>query len=116
MPVVPAPERSPVRRLLLLGVAIVAVAIGFVTEWRYVLAPLLAFAVLSWLLASLRVLAPGGADPNEHDEVPPMDPGARTLFWCEECGTEVLLLVRGTTRAPSHCGQRMHERTEILNN
>jgi hypothetical protein len=39
----------------------------------------------------------------------------RTLFWCEECGTEVLLLVRGTDRAPSHCGQRMHERTELTN-
>ena len=33
---------------------------------------------------------------------------------CPECGTEVLLLFRGTPRAPSHCGQRMTARTEIV--
>jgi DNA-directed RNA polymerase subunit RPC12/RpoP len=44
----------------------------------------------------------------------PVSANERTVFWCEECGTEVQLVVRGTQRAPSHCGQRMNERTELL--
>ncbi|GGI02975.1 hypothetical protein [Egicoccus halophilus] len=105
--------------LLLIPAAGLAVAVGVLFGWRWVLAPLLGWAMLTWLLASLRVLgrdakAPGMPDEDEL-EVAPVGSGERTLFWCEECGTEVLLLVRGTSRAPSHCGQRMHERTEILN-
>lgn len=102
--------------LLLLPAIAIAVVIGVNAGWQWVLAPLLAIALLRWSIASLRVLVtdarhletdPGGDMPVGADE--------RTLFWCEECGTEVLLLVRGTSRAPSHCGQRMHERTEIRN-
>ncbi len=102
--------------LLLIPAAAVAVVIGVNYGWQWVLAPLLAAVLLRWSIASLRVLVTdakhleaeaGGAAPVGSDE--------RTLFWCEECGTEVLLLVRGTSRAPSHCGQRMHERTEIRN-
>jgi hypothetical protein len=103
--------------LLLIPAALVAVLVGVNFGWRWVFAPLLAYALLTWSIASLRVLvtdgrgAAGGGD----DEPVPVNADERTLFWCEECGTEVLLLVRGTPRAPSHCGQRMHERTEILN-
>jgi hypothetical protein len=62
------------------------------------------------------VLVTDGRHGGASGDVPaPVGPDERTLFWCEECGTEVLLLVRGTARAPSHCGQRMHERTEIPN-
>lgn len=102
--------------LLLIPAVAVAVVIGVNYGWQWVLAPLLAAVLLRWSIASLRVLVTdakhleaeaGGAAPVGADE--------RTLFWCEECGTEVLLLIRGTSRAPSHCGQRMHERTEIRN-
>ena len=102
--------------LLLIPAVAIAVVVGINAGWQWVLAPLLAAALLRWSIASLRVLVtdakhleaePGGAAPVGTND--------RTLFWCEECGTEVLLLVRGTSRAPSHCGQRMHERTEIRN-
>jgi hypothetical protein len=105
--------------LLLIPVAAVAVLVGLNFGWQWVFAPLLAYVLLRWSIASLRVLVTdakhlGGVD--EDGAVPtPVGTNERTMFWCEECGTEVLLLVRGTTRAPSHCGQRMHERTEILN-
>jgi hypothetical protein len=95
----------------------VAVAVGVLFGWRWVLAPLLGWVMLTWLLSSLRVLGKDARAPGMPDEevvATPVSTSERTLFWCEECGTEVLLLVRGTARAPSHCGQRMHERTEIL--
>lgn len=102
--------------LLLIPAVAIAVVIGLNFGWQWVLAPLLAYALLRWSIASLRVLVTDarhlGADPSTAS---PVGGDERTLLWCEECGTEVLLLVRGTSRAPSHCGQRMHERTEILN-
>jgi hypothetical protein len=42
-----------------------------------------------------------------------IDAGSRIVFRCQECGTEVLLLVRGSEAPPRHCGERMHEREEI---
>lgn len=104
--------------LALVPVAIAAVLVGVNFGWQWVFAPLLAAALLRWSIASLRVLVTDAKHMRD-DEVLDREGGApvsdheRTLFWCEECGTEVLLLVRGTSRAPSHCGQRMHERTEI---
>ena len=101
--------------LLLIPLAAVAVLVGINLGWQWVLAPLLGLFMLRWLLGSLRALV-GDAKHLEAEQAEPQAVGSdeRTLFWCEECGTEVLLLIRGTTRAPSHCGQRMHERTEIL--
>ncbi len=103
--------------LLLIPAVGLAVAIGVLFGWKWVFAPLLAAVLLRISLASLRSLVPG---PEEADAAAvvatPVRDDERTLFWCEECGTEVVLLVRGTERAPSHCGQRMHERTEVRNN
>ena len=102
--------------LLLIPAVALAILVGINAGWRWVFAPLLAYALLRWSIASLRVLATDAKqDRDEEVEPTPVGSDARTLFWCEECGTEVLLIVRGTSRAPSHCGQRMHERTEILN-
>jgi len=39
--------------------------------------------------------------------------GMRITFWCEECGTEVLLLRKGSEAAPRHCGEAMVRREEI---
>ena len=101
--------------LLLIAAALVAVFVGLTFGWQWVLAPLLAGVLLWFLLGSLRALVTDARtlEAAEGGEPTPVAPGERTLFWCEECGTEVLLLVRGSARAPSHCGQRMHERTEI---
>ena len=102
--------------LLLIPLAVVAVLLGVNLGWRWVLAPLLAGGLLWLLLGSLRTLVTDvrAVEARESGSQPiPVSPEDRTLFWCEECGTEVLLLVRGSARAPSHCGSRMHERTEI---
>jgi hypothetical protein len=102
--------------LLLIPAALLAVLVGVNLGWRWVFAPLLGYALLTWLLTSLRALVADGRDGAAAAADPePVSGDERTLFWCEECGTEVLLLVRGSARAPSHCGQRMHERTELLN-
>ena len=100
-------------RTLVLVVAVpVSIIVGIVYGWRFVFAPLLAAALLSWSLASLRVLV---QDAQDDDGVPAVQDGPeRTVFRCAECGTEVLLLYRGTPKAPSHCGQRMVARTEIV--
>ena len=99
--------------ILLIGVA---VAVGVTAGWQWVAAPLLAAVLLWWSIGSLRALVADGRRGETLESGPvPVGAHERTLFWCEECGTEVLLIVRGTPRAPSHCGQRMHERTEILN-
>jgi hypothetical protein len=104
-----------VRLLILLVLVIVAVLVGASAGWRWVAAPLLGAAVLTWLLASLRVLVHDGRHrPDDEGPLDVIGSGERTLYWCEECGTEVLLLVRGSRRPPSHCGQRMHERTEMV--
>ena len=105
----------PTRRIrtLLFVIAIPAAPIvGIVFGWRYVFAPLLAAALLSWSIASLRVLV---QDAQDDDGVPAVQDGPeRTVFRCAECGMEVLLLYRATPKAPSHCGQRMVARTEIV--
>ncbi len=104
------------RWLLLIVVTGIAAVVGVTVGWQWVFAPLLGAALLRWSIASLRALVHDARDLEEMEAAPdPVSSDERTLFWCEECGTEVLLLVRGAPRAPSHCGQRMHERTEILN-
>ncbi len=104
--------------LLLIPAVLLAVVIGLNLGWQWVLAPLLAYLLLRVLLGSLRALITDARTLEAHEDTraqpQPVGADERTLFWCEECGTELLLLVRGTPRAPSHCGQRMHERTEIL--
>lgn len=106
-----------VRLVLVLVVAVAAVLVGINLGWQWVGAPLLGWFVYRFVIGNLRGLAHGArmGAPDEDEVVAggPAHPDERTVFWCQECGTEVLLLVRGTTRAPSHCGQRMHERTEI---
>jgi len=100
------------RRPLLLVSLPFGVVVGIVYGWRFVLAPLLGLAFLSWAIASLRVLVHDAADD---DGAPAVEEGPeRTVFRCAECGTEVLLLHRGTSRAPSHCGQRMVARIELV--
>ena len=82
----------------------------------FVFAPLLAIAILWVGLGALRSLHTGagmGHVPSGDPE--PVDPAVeRITYWCAGCGAEVLLLVRGTETPPRHCGERMHERVEIL--
>lgn len=99
---------------LWVGIALVplSLAVGIVYGWRWILAPILALGLLRWSIASLRVLITDAADDTG---LPEIEEGPeRTVFHCPECGTELLLLYRGTPRAPSHCGQRMTPRIEIV--
>ncbi|HVL33862.1 MAG TPA: hypothetical protein VM600_09820 [Actinomycetota bacterium] len=57
-------------------------------------------------------VAAGGADPLP--VAPP--PDVRITFWCENCGTEVLLLRRGSESPPRHCGESMIRREEVSHN
>lgn len=93
--------------------AIVWVALGP----KFVLAPVLGLAVYAWGTATLRSFRRGahGADLDElgREPEPVSSDDERTLYWCEECRTELLLVVRGNGQPPRHCGSRMHERIEL---
>lgn len=93
---------------------VVGIPVGIVFGWKFVLAPLLGYLVWRWATATMRSMAAGAPGTDEEPPAAVTDDD-RTLYWCEECGTELLLLVRGSGTAPRHCGTRMHRRTEILN-
>jgi DNA-directed RNA polymerase subunit RPC12/RpoP len=104
------------RRLLLSLLLILAFLLGNNLGWKYVFAPMLGWAFISWAFASMRSMASGGTPSavegsNEPERVSPRE---RVLYWCEECGTELLLLIRGSGTNPRHCGTKMHERAEVL--
>lgn len=103
------------RRLLLVLIAVAVLVIGTQVGWRIALAPLLGLAIWVWMRATMRsFLSHGSTGITAADEPEPVPVDERTLYWCEECGTEVVLTVRGSGLAPRHCGTKMHERSEIL--
>jgi hypothetical protein len=55
-----------------------------------------------------------GAGGAPLESVKPLPEGVRILFWCDTCGTEVLLLRAGNENPPRHCGEPMMRREEIL--
>lgn len=104
------------RLVLLAATAAVALWAGNTHGWKWVLAPLLGYAIIRWAFATFRSMVHDGQALAGDDPAPaPVREDERTLYWCGECGTEVLLLVRGSGAPLRHCGTRMHERTEILN-
>jgi predicted RNA-binding Zn-ribbon protein involved in translation (DUF1610 family) len=40
-------------------------------------------------------------------------PDVHISYWCEACGTEVLLMREGSDAPPRHCGEPMIRREEI---
>lgn len=103
------------RLLVLLLVVAAVVLVGSQVSWRLALAPLLFLAIWTWARATLRSFVQHGQTgvtaTDEPEEVP-LD--ERTMYWCEECGTELVLTVRGSGLPPRHCATRMHERSEVL--
>lgn len=62
-------------------------------------------------LGSVRSL---GRKPHAtFDEPLEAAPDARIIFWCQACGTELLLLRKGSEKPPRHCGEAMVEREEV---
>jgi DNA-directed RNA polymerase subunit RPC12/RpoP len=98
--------------LVALGAATALVVFGQVPA-AYVFGPLLGLGILRIGLASFGSLR-AGADYIPDGPPVPIDPAReRVVYWCAGCGAELLLLVRGTTMAPRHCGERMTERAEV---
>jgi hypothetical protein len=87
---------------------------------RVFFAVLIGLAILFVGLGVLRGFAmprrgagtPGSPPPLEVAK--PVAEGLRILYWCENCGTEVLLLRAGSEAPPRHCGEPMTRREEIL--
>jgi hypothetical protein len=46
-------------------------------------------------------------------EPEPAPPDVRITFWCQECGTELLLIRQGSEAPPRHCGEAMARREEV---
>jgi hypothetical protein len=47
-------------------------------------------------------------------EIKPVPAGVRIVYWCETCGTELLLIRAGSENPPRHCGEHMTRREEVL--
>ncbi|HKJ57044.1 MAG TPA: hypothetical protein VJ978_13775 [Nitriliruptoraceae bacterium] len=94
----------------------VAGIVGTQFGWKWVLAPLLGYAFIRWSIGSLRAMTADGR-ATAHLDAPqprPVRRSERVLYWCEDCGTELLLVVRGTGKPPRHCATAMHEREELV--
>lgn len=93
------------------GLALAAVG---VIGYEVVLAPLLGLFIFTVGAASLRSLRTG-ADHIPDRPPEPVDPREeRVSYVCTGCGAELLLVVRGTPVPPRHCGEKMHERRQVL--
>jgi hypothetical protein len=103
------------RFMKLVVVAAVVVVLGTQIGWRWTLAPLMGLAIWAWARATLRsFIQHGSTGIAAADEPEPVGLDERTMYWCEECGTELVLTVRGSGLAPRHCATKMHERSEVL--
>jgi hypothetical protein len=101
------------RFLWALGAGVLLLAFLSPVPTEYVLAPLLGLAIWRVGVASLASFR-RGADHIPSGEPVPVDfEVERVVYWCQGCGAEMLLLVRGTESAPRHCGERMTERREV---
>lgn len=103
--------------LLLVAVAAIGLSAIIVVAWgwKFLLAPLIGALVWAWGTATLRSFrrgAHGVGSPGDADDGPTDVPG-RTLYWCEECNAELLVVAAGTGLPPRHCGARMHRRQEV---
>ena len=100
----------------LVALALTVALVGWVTGAYpavYGLAPLLGLAILRVGYASLRSFQEGAAHIPSGEPTPLDVREERTTYWCEGCGAELLLLVRGTPMPPRHCGERMVARQEV---
>lgn len=107
-----------VRLLLMVLAVLTAAVVGLSFGWKYVFAPLLGAGIFLWALAMLRSMVNDGRARVDADQQQPrpVEGAERVVYWCEECGTELVLVVEGSGTAPRHCGGRMHERAELLSN
>ncbi|HWL37001.1 MAG TPA: hypothetical protein VNQ77_12495 [Frankiaceae bacterium] len=65
---------------------------------------LIATFVIRWGLASMRPLQLG---TKTYDPVDVVEDSGVPVYSCKECGTQLVLLRRGSDKAPRHCGEAM---------
>ena len=65
---------------------------------------LLGVLVIRWGFASMRPLQ---ANTKTYEPVDVLEPEGVPVYSCKECGTQLVLLRRGSDRAPRHCGEAM---------
>jgi hypothetical protein len=79
---------------------------------RIAIAIVVALAFSSIGLGMLRSLAQRKPRAGDAPAVAP-PPDVRISFWCENCGTELLMLRKGSETPPRHCGEPMIRREEV---
>lgn len=82
---------------------------------RVAVAVLMGLGILVLARGMLRPLTGGkpGHGGASEDAVPqPPPPNVRITFWCENCGTELLLVRKGSEAIPRHCAEPMRKREE----
>ena len=65
---------------------------------------LLATFVIRWGVASLRPLRVG---EKAYEPVDVVEESGVPIYACKECGTQLVLLRRGSDKPPRHCGEAM---------
>lgn len=100
-------------RWLWLVVTAAALVLAVVIDLRFVVALVAAYVIFRFGMALLSSLRSQAGNVTSPPPEPVTDAEERTVFRCEECGTEVLLLVRGEETPPRHCGEQMRGRTEV---
>lgn len=65
---------------------------------------LIAAFVIRWGLASMRPLQLG---EKTYAPVDVVEPEGVPVYSCKECGTQLVLLRRGSDKPPRHCGESM---------
>jgi hypothetical protein len=94
-------------RLLLAAVAVLLVLrYAAQVSWaaRAAVGLLIATLVIRWGLASMRPLQVGA---KSYEPVDVVEESGVPVYSCKECGTQVVLLRRGTDKPPRHCGEPM---------
>jgi hypothetical protein len=72
--------------------------------WRAAVGLLIATFVIRWGVASMRPLQAG---TKTYVPVDVIEPAGVPVYSCKECGTQLVLLRRGSDKAPRHCGEAM---------
>jgi hypothetical protein len=94
-------------RLLLAAVAVLLVlryAAGVSWAARAAVGLLISTLVVRWGLASMRPLTVGA---KSYEPVDVVEESGVPVYSCKECGTQLVLLRKGSDKPPRHCGEAM---------
>ena len=102
----PLSRKATTRLLLLAVVALLVARYAFGVSWgaRAAVGLLIATLVIRWGAASLGPLQVG---QKTYEPVDVVEESGVPVYACRECGTQLVLLRRGSDKAPRHCGEAM---------